>query len=169
MQPGGVVRVDISRGRGNGFNPVAAWASVTHEIPWFSALSAGTELLVTAALLYVLHQAIFRDRFEAAILGGALAYEVLFNISYMVSQLFTHGEPGHHPGWMVALLAGHGILSLIMFLALVGFSAAAYRAHRQGRNLFADHLAWTGVFVVLWMVSILSGEAIFVLEYVMHV
>ncbi len=142
---------------------------MTHAIPWFSAFSAITELFVTAAILYVLYMAVFRDEFKGGILAVALAYEVIFNISYMTSRLFTHGDTSHHANWMVALLAGHGILSLIMFLGLVALGGVAYVKHRrEGRNIFAEHAALTGLFVGLWMVSILSGEAIFFLEYIGH-
>lgn len=141
---------------------------VTHAIPWFSAFTAITELFVTAAVFYVIYAAIYEDVFHGRLLAGALAYEVLFNITYMVSRLFTHSETTAHADWMVGLLAGHGILSLIMFIGLVALSIVAYRWHRDGRNLFAERSALTGVFVVLWAVSILSGEAIFLLEYVGH-
>lgn len=142
---------------------------MTHAVPWFSAFSAFTELLVTAAIFYVLWMAVYRDEFKAGVLGVALAYEVIFNISYMTSRLFTHTDTGHHADWMVALLAGHGILSLVMFLGLVALGGVAYVKHRrEGRNLFAERVGLTGVFVVLWTISILSGEAIFFLEYIGH-
>lgn len=142
---------------------------MTHAVPWFSAFSAITELFVTAAIFYVLWMAVYRDEFKAGILGVALAYEVIVNISYMTSRLFTHTDTSHHADWMVALLAGHGILSLVMFLGLVALGGVAYVKHRrEGRNLFAERVGLTGVFVVLWTISILSGEAIFFLEYIGH-
>lgn len=143
---------------------------MAHAIPWFSAFTAFTELLVTAAIVYVLYAAIRHDRFHGRVLGFALAYEVLFNITYMTARLFTHTEPEgtHHAPWMIGLLAGHGTLSLIMFIGLVVLSVKAYRQHQVGGNYFREHGALTATFLGLWFVSILSGEAIFLLEYVAH-
>lgn len=139
-----------------------------HEVPLLSAVSAVTELFVTAAVFYVLWAAIVRDEFKTRLLAAALGYEVLVNIAYMAYRLLTHTEPGHHPGWMVGLLALHGILSLLMFLALVAFAVLAFRAHGRGRNLFRERLAATHAFVALWLAALLSGEAVFLLEYVGH-
>ena len=123
---------------------------------------------MTAAVFFVVARAVFFDRFHGRILAVALIYEVLFNISYMTLRLFTHIEPHPHPPWMIALVAGHGALSLLMFLGLVAFSWLAYRAHTRGENLLARHANWTAAFVVLWTISVVSGEAVFVLEYVAH-
>lgn len=139
-----------------------------HDVPAFSAFTAVTELFVTAAIFYVGYRAIADDVFETNILVASLAYEVVFNISYMTSRLFTHDHTTHHPDWLVGLLAGHGILSLVMFVGLLGLSWAAWRRHREGGNLLAEKIGWTALFAVLWTVSILSGEAIFLLEYVGH-
>lgn len=139
-----------------------------HDIPAFSAFTAVTELFVTVAIFYVGYRAIVDDVFETKILVGALAYEILFNITYMTSRLFTHGHTTHHPDWLVGLLAGHGVLSLIMFIGLLALSWAAWQSHREGGNLLAQRMALTTTFAVLWTISIVSGEAIFLLEYVGH-
>lgn len=139
-----------------------------HEIPFYSAFTAVTELAVTAAIFYVFYRAIEQDAFEGALLAGAITYEIVFNISYMTARLFTHDHTSAHPDWMVALLAAHGTLSLVMFVGLLVFSAFAWRRHREGANLFAERRGLTIAFVAFWTVSILSGEAVFVLEYVGH-
>jgi putative flippase GtrA len=141
---------------------------MTHAVPLLSALSALTELFVTAAVFYVLYVALTRNELKVPLLAAALGYEVLFNISYMSWRLFTHPEPSHHPSWMVALVAGHGTLSLAMFVALVAVSVVATRAHRAGRNVFRERQALTYLFAGLWVVSLASGYAIFGLEYLGH-
>lgn len=141
---------------------------MTHAVPALSALSAVTELFVTAAVFYVLYVALTRNELKARLLGFALAYEVLFNISYMTYRLLSHPEPSAHPPWMIALVGGHGILSLAMFLALVAVSVIAYRRHAEGRNLFRERIALTYAFAGLWVVSLASGYAIFALEYLGH-
>lgn len=134
--------------------------------PLFSTLSAITELGVTAAVFYVIAQAYYHDRFRGGILAFALTYEVLFNVAYMVRQLVTTSPEVDRPGWLTALYAGHGLLSLVMLLALIVFALAAFRQHKHGINMFQEQRGATLAFVVLWSLSIASGEAIYLVEYV---
>jgi len=69
---------------------------------------------------------------------------------------------------MVALLAGHGIPSFVMLVGLVAMAGAAYARANDGGNPLAEHGVVTGVFVVLWTISIATGETVFLLEYVGH-
>lgn len=134
--------------------------------PLFSTVSALTELGVTAAVFYVIAQAYYKDRFHGGLLTFALTYEVLFNVAYMVRQLITESPEADRPGWLTALYAGHGLLSLVMLLALIVFALAAFRQHKYGINMFQEQKGMTLAFVVLWSISIASGEAIYLVEYV---
>lgn len=133
---------------------------------WLSTFSAVTELGVTAAVYAFLHGAYYHDRFRNGLLAFALTYEVLVNIAYMTFRLFqdSHAE---YPGWFSALLAGHGLLSLVMFLGLVAIFAMAAVLRRRGRNLFREQPQMTASFAVMWGLSILSGEAIYVYLYLL--
>src|SRR5687767_7320604 len=56
-------------------------------IPPYSIFSATTEVLVTAAVFYVVWKAWHGD-FRRALLVSVLVFEVLFNVSYMAYRMF---------------------------------------------------------------------------------
>jgi hypothetical protein len=134
-------------------------------IPAYSMFSATSELLVTAAVFYVLWRAYARDDFRKGLLVAVLAFEALVNISYMAYRIAVPAAAGGLPGWLTATAALHGILSLAMFLALLFFAAMAWRDDARGENFFREHKGATWAFAALWTVSIVSGEFLFVATY----
>lgn len=136
--------------------------------PPFSTLSAVTELFVSAAVFYFFYQALRHVNYRWGLITVAIVYETLFNITYMVSRLFEHeeGVTHHHPGWVTGFVAFHGTLSLLMFLGLIGFVVWAWRRVRAGD---ADPIGnWRRLsygFLVLWTISILTGEAIYLMYW----
>lgn len=136
------------------------------SVPAFSTFSAISELFVTAAVFYFFSMALRRNDFRWALIGITIAFETLFNITYMASRLGQSAQANlPQPAWVVALLAGHGTLSLAMFLGLIAFILIAYRRHRvEGINLFATRRRLTYAFLALWTLSVLSGELIYVLQ-----
>lgn len=132
---------------------------------WFSTLSAVTELGVTAAVYVFIFGALYREVFRVGLIAFALTYEVLVNISYMTFRLFSPAEGVEHSAAMTRFLAFHGVLSLVMFLGLVALVMVAVREHRRGHNLLRQNPGMTWTFVVLWAVSVLTGEAIYVITY----
>lgn len=135
-------------------------------IPAYSVFSATSELLVTAAVFYVLWRAYARGDFRKGLLAVVLSFEALVNISYMAYRIVSPATPAEAmPGWLTATAAMHGILSLAMFLALLFFAAMAWRDDARGENFFRDHKGTTWTFVGLWTVSIVSGEFLFVATY----
>jgi heme A synthase len=134
-------------------------------IPAYSVFSASSELLVTAAVFYVLWRAYARGEFRKGLLAAVLSFEALANISYMAYRAVRPSGGADLPGWLTATAALHGLLSLAMFLALVFFAAMAWRDDARGENFFRDHRAATWAFVGLWTVSIVSGEFLFVATY----
>ncbi|MEA3203616.1 MAG: hypothetical protein QOI63_1295 [Thermoplasmata archaeon] len=133
------------------------------QVPAFSAFSAASELAVTAAVFYVLWRAWRHDDFRGALLAITLAFEACVNIAYMSIRLVSHAPALHASAAMDLLLAGHGVLSLLMFVGLVLLAAEAFRLHKQGRNALRERPRATLGFAILWSVSVLSGEAIFLL------
>jgi hypothetical protein len=133
------------------------------QVPAFSAFSAVSELAVTASVFYVLARAYRRDEFRGALLAVTLGFEALVNIAYMSLRIASRAPELHASAWMEALLAVHGTLSLLMFAALLVFSLEAFRQHKAGRNLLRERPRMLAAFVVAWSVSVLSGEAIFLL------
>lgn len=136
------------------------------QAPTFSTLSAITELFVSAAVYTVLWQAYRHDRFRGGLLSFALTYEILVNVAYMTFRLVQDSGAADRPEWLSLLYASHGLLSLIMLIGLIWFGLAAFRANRVGRNLIREQQGATIAFAVLWAISILSGEAIYLVEYV---
>jgi heme A synthase len=129
------------------------------DIPWFSTFTVFTEAAVTAAVLYVVYSGYAKNKFPVVIAAVALTYEVLFNISYMASRLFTHEDSAQYPdsSFHIAIAIFHGTFSLIMFVLLLVFMFFAWRGYRSGKNYFRIHRRLTIVFLISWMVAVLSG------------
>jgi hypothetical protein len=87
---------------------------------------------------------------------------------YMASRSAAASAPGStealSTGMKIAY-AGHGLLSLLAYLIFVVLGTLAYQEQKAGRWFFPSRPALTWSFLVLWLVSIGSGEVIFVLHY----
>lgn len=129
----------------------------------FSHFSAASELFVTAAVFHVLWRAWRHDDLRLALLGVTLTFEALVNIAYMALRFArpTHELQG---SGMTLLLAGHGLLSLVMFAGLVAFAVEAARLRKEGRNVVRERPRSAVAFVALWALSILSGELVYALQ-----
>jgi len=133
--------------------------------PLFSTLTLVTELFVTAGIFFVFAKAYRTAMFAGGVALAALTYEVLVNVSYMVYRTVTHGagEIAHeHAPIHIVIGATHGILSLVMLIALIVFLLVAWRHYRRGQNYFRQHRILTWMFLVLWTISIVSGIALYV-------
>lgn len=132
--------------------------------PLYSTFSAVTELFVTAAVFWFFYQALAHANYRWGLIAVAIVYEILFNISYMVRRLFAHeeGVTHVHEPWVTWFVAAHGTLSLLMFIGLIGLVVWAWRRQRHGEvHPIGRRRALSYVFLGLWTVSILSGEAIY--------
>jgi len=133
--------------------------------PLFSTVTLATEIVVTTSVLYTFWSAYTRGRFPYVLTGITLAYEILFNVSYMVLRTATHGPITQDAPAEIALAAFHGIFSLLMLVGLVVYMTLAWRAYRKGVNYFRVHRRFTAVFIAMWLVAIASGFAFYALEY----
>lgn len=132
--------------------------------PAFSTLSAATELLVTAAVVWFFYRAFTAQDYRWGLITVAIAYETLFNITYMVMRLFQHeeGVTHQHAAWVSWFLGVHGALSLVMFIGLIAFVVWMWRRHRAGDpDPLGGRRRLAYAFLWLWGLSILSGEAIY--------
>ncbi len=137
--------------------------------PLISVFTLCTELIVTALVFYVIYKAYTTGVFARKLAFGVLTYEVLFNISYMVSRELAEPKGAEEIGEssLLTLLAiFHGAFSMVMFLTLLAFFILAARAYRRGENFFLGHRRVTIAFLCAWTVSILSGVAFFTLLYI---
>jgi hypothetical protein len=136
------------------------------SIPPFSLFSAISELFVTAAVYFVVWRNWTRRTFPLPLLIGVALFEALVNVTYMAnraSRAATGIDPT--PAGLKLMFAAHGTLSLLAFLAFVVLAVYAWMDQRSGRWFFRERPALTWTFLVLWTVSIVSGEMLFVLRY----
>ena len=138
-----------------------------NTIPWFSTFTLVTETFVTASVIYIFIKAYKENKFNFKLTAITLGYEILFNISYMVYRAASHEESAASPesglGLFIAIF--HGIFSLIMFIALIVFMYTAWKNYRKGINYFREHKTLSTVFMVAWMLAILSGFVFYYEEY----
>ena len=136
--------------------------------PAFSIFSAVSELFVTAGVLAVVLRNWNRKTFPLGLFLGVALFEALVNVMYMATRT-AHAASGAEavaPGMRLAF-ALHGMLSLIAYLWFVVLGAMAWVQQQGGRFWFRDHAVHTWSFLVIWAISILSGEAMFVARYLL--
>lgn len=138
------------------------------QIPPFSIFSAISELFVTAGVLWIVRRNWTRRTFPLALFLAVALFEATVNVLYM-AQRASRAATGVDvvPGWMKAMFAAHGLLSLLAFLWFVILGVFAYQEQRLGRWYFRERPALTWTFLVVWALSIASGEALFVMRYLM--
>ena len=138
------------------------------HIPPFSIFSAVSELFVTAGVFYVIRRNWTKRPFPFALFIGVALFEALVNVMYMANRSAAAAAPGTAEKLSTAMKIGyaaHGLLSLVAYLVFVVLGVLAYQEQRAGRWFFRDHATLTWVFLVVWTISIGSGETIFVLRY----
>jgi hypothetical protein len=134
--------------------------------PLYSTITLIAELFVSAAIYYSLYQGYKHNRFPAKLAGAALLYEILFNISYMVTRVGANENAARvEPPFVVGLAIVHGTLSLLMFIALIVFFFFAWRKYLKGKNYFHEHKILTTLFLIFWTFSILSGITFYIVDY----
>ena len=135
-------------------------------IPPFSIFSAISELFVTAAVFYIVWRNWTRRTFPLPLLITVALFEALVNVTYMAARASraSTGVDTVSTG-MKTMFAAHGMLSLLAFLAFVVLAVYAWMDQRNGRWFFRERPALTWAFLLLWTVSIASGELLFVLRY----
>ena len=138
------------------------------NIPPFSIFSAVSELFVTAGVIYVIRRNWTRRPFPLAIFLAVALFEAFVNVLYMATKSARAAAGAEEVSTAMKLaFAGHGLLSLLAFLAFVVLGVLAWQEQRAGRYFFRDHPAVTWVFAVAWTISIVSGEALFVTRYLL--
>jgi len=139
---------------------------LSSSIPAFSVFSAISELFVTAGVLVI----VFRNRrglrFSLAIFLAVALFEAFVNVMYM-SMRASQAASGAHPiaPGLRIFFALHGMLSLVAYLVFVILGVFAYQDQKNGRFFFRERPAVTWSFLAVWLVSVASGEALFVLRY----
>jgi hypothetical protein len=137
--------------------------------PAFSVFSAVSELFVTAGVFYVIRRNWTRRPFPLAVFLTVALFEALVNVLYMANRAAQAASPGAAtmPVGMKIAFALHGMLSLLAYLVFVVLAVFAYQDQKRGRFFFREHPGITWTFLVVWTISILSGEALFVTRYLL--
>jgi small-conductance mechanosensitive channel len=134
--------------------------------PWFSTFTLITEALVTISVLYIFYSGYKKNKFPFVLTGITLAYEILFNISYMASRALSKKIDVSPPDskLLIALAIFHGSFALLMFLALLVFMFFAWKNYKKGINFFQNHKLMLKIFIFCWLLAVISGF-LFYYEY----
>ncbi len=138
------------------------------HIPPFSIFSAVSELFVTAGVLFVVRRNWTRRPFPFALFLAVSLFEALVNVMYMANRSAAASAPATTEVLSSAMritYAAHGLLSLVAYLVFVVLGTLAYQEQKAGRWFLRDRPVLTWGFLVLWTISIGSGEVIFALRY----
>ncbi len=136
------------------------------SIPGFSIFSAFSELIVTASLLYCLVGNLRGRPLPIKLMGLTLAFEICVNVVYMLNRAGEADKSSDLSTGMKIFFALHGTLSLVMILALATtYVLSAIDVKDARETWFRRHPVASWVLVASWMLSIGSGELIFVMRY----
>jgi uncharacterized membrane protein YozB (DUF420 family) len=132
--------------------------------PLYSTIAVFAEILVTAAIFYTFYQGYKHNRLPEKVAIGAVVYEILFDISYMIYRLPAR-ESGANKSLITGLGIFHGTLSLVLFISLIVFIVLAIKNYRRNVNYFLVHKRVTFVFLICWSLAVISGVVLYFLEY----
>lgn len=136
------------------------------NIPPFSIFSAISEVFVTIGVLFAIFSTLRGKPFPKVLLGVVIAFEFCVNVVYMAMRAAQADKSSELSTGMKLFFAGHGTLSLLMFLTLAVLYLISLMNEAKGQeNWFRRHRLGSYVLVFFWMVSVISGEAIFYLRY----
>jgi hypothetical protein len=121
---------------------------------------------VTAAVFYVVYRNWTRQPFPLPLFIAVALFEALINVAYMATRASRASAGAETLSTsMKIMFAAHGMLSLLAFLIFVVLAVYAWIDQRAGRWFFRERPALMWTFLLLWTVSIGSGEVLFVLRY----
>lgn len=133
--------------------------------PAFSTFSAISELFVTAGVFYVIIGNYYKRPLAWRIAASVIIFEFSVNMLYMISRMRDVPAEAGASSPYALFAAAHGTLSLLMFILLVVFMFLARSADKRGEFYFHDRPKLTLVLLILWAISITSGEVLYILNY----
>ena len=138
------------------------------SIPPLSIFSAISELFVSAGVYWIIRRNWTRRAFPLAAFLAVALFEALVNVLYMANRAAaaaTGAEPLSRG--LKLFFAAHGTISLLAYLVFVVLGVFAYQDQKAGCFFFRERPALTWTFLAVWTVSIVSGEAIFAVRYLL--
>ncbi|HVZ12275.1 MAG TPA: hypothetical protein VG965_04560 [Patescibacteria group bacterium] len=135
--------------------------------PLYSSITLFAELIISAVIYFTLYSGYKNNKFPTIPAAAALIYELIFNITYMAGRVPSHVKVAKIEKPSIVILAiVHGVLSLIMFIALIVFFIVAWKNYKKGVNYFREHKTQTMIFIFFWTFSIVTGVLFYLVEYV---
>ncbi len=136
--------------------------------PLQSTLTLFAELVISIIIYYIFYQGYKNNKFPVKLAAFSVLYEIIFNITYMASRVKSQVNVSKFElPIVIAFAIIHGILSLIMFIALIVFLIFAFLSYRKGNNYFKEHKFLTTIFLIFWTIAILSGIIFYVMDYIL--
>jgi hypothetical protein len=133
--------------------------------PAFSIFAAIAELIVTTIVYYSIISHLKGKSFRFKLLGFAILFEAIVNVTYMVTRFIGSDSPVHLSGQMKLFATLHGTFSMLVFIWLIILFFLASSSAKLEQNFFRDHKLGTYLFLILWGVSVASGEIMFAMIY----
>ncbi|NTW22449.1 hypothetical protein HGA34_02795 [Candidatus Falkowbacteria bacterium] len=135
------------------------------QIPIASTITLIMELIIGFLIYFIVFQGYKNNKFSSKLAFFAISYEIVFNVGYMVYRTVVKPSTAQLGGALKGVAAAHGILSLIMLIAVVALFLKASKEYAKNTNYFAAHRMQTCLFVLLWSISLLSGIFLYAKVY----
>jgi hypothetical protein len=114
--------------------------------PAFSIFAALAELTVTAIVFYTIVSHLRGNPFRYKLLGFAILFEAIVNVTYMVTRFIGADSPVHLSAQMKLFATTHGTFSMLVFIWLIILFFLASSSAKLEQNFFRDHKLMTHVF-----------------------
>jgi len=137
------------------------------HVPAFSVFSAISELFVTAGVFWVVRRNWTRRKFPLGLFLTVALFEAFVNVMYMASRSAAAASGSSVAPNLRIFFALHGMLSLLAYLVFVILGVLAYQDQREDRYWFRERPGITWTFLVVWIISVGSGEVLFVTRYLL--
>jgi hypothetical protein len=133
--------------------------------PLLSTITLIAELFIFGAISYVFYKGYEGRVFPFGLAYFTIIYEVIFNIGYMIYRSFGLKSAPSLSHQLKILGAVHGILSLLVFSAVIIFMILAIRNYKKGMNYFQVHSRFTATLLFFWIISLASGMLLYFKVY----
>ena len=133
--------------------------------PLLSTITLAAELFIFSAILYIFYKGYEGRVFPFSLAYFAIVYEVVFNIGYMIYRSVGLKSADNLSTNLKILGAVHGILSLVVFVALVILMLLAIKNYKRGINYFREHSKLSFLVIGFWIISLASGFLLYFKAY----
>ncbi|RME59104.1 MAG: hypothetical protein D6780_05605 [Candidatus Dadabacteria bacterium] len=136
-------------------------------MPAYSIFSAVSELVVTVIVYHLVWKNYKEGTLNKGLAIGVFAFELFVNMMYMIHRLQQGAVEKEVSSGLLIFFILHGSLSLVIFVLLGLYLWLAFLLSKKGRSFFKEHPIQMWIFICLWAISVLSGEAIFITRYIL--